>query len=64
MDRRRFLLTSLAGALVVLAPPVLAQDAYVYVQGEVRTPGAIKYTGGMTLSQAVALAGSHWARCL
>ena len=57
MDRRRFLLTSLAGIFAVLAPPVRAQDAYVYVQGEVRTPGAIPYTSGMTLSQAVMLAG-------
>jgi len=43
--------------LLLFAPPVLAQEAYVYVQGEVRTPGAIKYTNGMTLSQAIALAG-------
>jgi polysaccharide biosynthesis/export protein len=61
MDRRRFLLTSLAGGLAVLAPPVLAQDAYVYVQGEVRKPGAIPHTSGMTFSQAIALAGGFTA---
>ena len=39
------------------APPVLAQDAYVYVQERSR-PGAVKYTNGMTLRQAIAQAGS------
>lgn len=51
----------LAGTFAVLAPPVLAQHAYVYVQGEIRTPGAIKYASGMTLSQAVTLAGGFTA---
>jgi protein involved in polysaccharide export with SLBB domain len=57
VNRRRFLRTSLAGALAGLAPPVPAQDDYVYVQGEVRRPGAIKYTSGMTLLRALSLAG-------
>jgi protein involved in polysaccharide export with SLBB domain len=63
MDRRRFLLTSLAGAgalaapILAAAPPVLAQGVYVYVLGEVRRPAAVKHTRGMTVGRAIAQAG-------
>jgi hypothetical protein len=43
--------------LLSFASSALAHDAYVYVQGEVRTPGGIKYTSEMTLRQAIAIAG-------
>ena len=36
---------------------VIPTAEMVYVQGEVRTPGAIKYTSQLTLSKAVTLAG-------
>ncbi len=42
--------------LLLFATPALAQD-FVLVEGEVRTPGAIAYTSGMTLTHAVAAAG-------
>jgi protein involved in polysaccharide export with SLBB domain len=58
MDRRRFLLVSLVGMLGV---PIVAafggDDPYIYVEGEVRRPGAIKYTNGKTLSQGIVQAG-------
>ena len=61
IDRRRFALTTAAGALGVLlaaeAPFVLAENAYVYVEGQVRRPGAVNYTSGMTAGGAIALAG-------
>ena len=67
MDRRRFLLTSLAGvlaaSLTAAAPPAPAQGLYfyVYVEGEVRKPGAVTFSTGMTLKQGIALAGGFTA---
>jgi protein involved in polysaccharide export with SLBB domain len=58
MDRRRFLLTSLVGMLSV---PIVAacggDEPYIYVEGEVRRPGGVQYTKGMTLGQGIAQAG-------
>lgn len=46
MDRRGFLLISLAAVLDVPVVVVFGTDAYVHVQGEVRRPGAVKHTSG------------------
>jgi protein involved in polysaccharide export with SLBB domain len=39
------------------APFVLAENVYVNVEGQVRRPGAVNYTSGMTGGGAIALAG-------
>ena len=61
IDPRRFALTAAPGTLGVRlaaeAPSVLAENAYVYVEGQVRRPGAVNYTSGMTAGGAIALAG-------
>jgi protein involved in polysaccharide export with SLBB domain len=42
---------------------VLDRRTKVYVLGKVRNPGAIQYRKGMTISEAVALAGGLDAGC-